>query len=230
MRLLNKLKYNVMEISRHKKLDHFYRLCSEHAPILDVGVSQEKAKVKGREPPLNTFLKTFRYGSSNYTGLGVEDLSGMGKLYPGKRFVQYSGGIFPFKEREFEWVFSNAVIEHVGDDDAQVEFLNEMMRVGRYVFFTTPWKYFPIESHTNVLFLHWNNRLFYSWCRKNKPFWTKRNLYLFSARRLDSILKRSNAKSYKVYKNRMLGITMTFTVVCSQRQDDGGRIDDLHSP
>jgi ubiquinone/menaquinone biosynthesis C-methylase UbiE len=50
-------------------------------------------------------------------------------LFPGKRFVQYAGGRFPFSNKTFDWVFSNAVIEHVGDENAQLLFLNEMMRV-----------------------------------------------------------------------------------------------------
>jgi len=93
---------------------------------------------------LNYFLKTFRYGSEHYTGLGIQDLSNMGNLYPGKTFVAYPGGRFPFEDNEFDWVFSNAVIEHVGDDADQVMFVNEMLRVARNVFFTTPNKYFPV--------------------------------------------------------------------------------------
>lgn len=181
---------------------------------LDVGVAEETKKVSERCPALNLFLKTFRYQPENYTGLGIQDLSGMDQLYPGKRFVQYSGERFPFKDNEFDWVFSNAVIEHVGDDNAQVQFVNEMIRVGKQVFFTTPNKYFPVESHTNF-FLHWNNSLFYNWCIKHKPWCTKASVYLFSASRLESIMKQSGTNSYKIYRNRLLGMTMTFTVVCS---------------
>lgn len=204
-----------MAKSRNNKLDHFYKLCTDDTAVLDVGISQETKKISGRGPTLNLFLKTFRYRPENYTGLGVQDLSGMDQIYPGKRFVQYAGGVFPFEDNEFDCVFSNAVIEHVGDDDAQVQFVNEMLRVGRRVFFTTPNKYFPVESHTNVFFLHWNNNVFYNWCRKYKPWCTKRSVYLFSSRRIDSIMRRSEVSDFKIYRNRLFGITMTFTVVCS---------------
>ena len=79
----------------------------------------------------------------------------------GTCFVKYPGSLFPFPEKSFDRVFSHAVIEHVGDDKAQVLFINEMMRVSDNVFFTTPNKYFPGESHTDTLFVHWNNRIFY---------------------------------------------------------------------
>lgn len=214
MSLIKDLKRKVMQRSRGKKLDRFYALCPEGGSILDVGVSRETGELQKKLPSLNIFLKTFRYRSEDYTGLGVQDLSGMDKLHPGKRFVQYPGGVFPFKDNEFDWVFSNAVIEHVGDDNAQVQFINEMTRVARNVFFTTPNKYFPVEAHTNVFFLHWNNNLFYSWCEKHKPRLTKENLYLFSRKRLGSMLKQANTESYRISKNRFFGMTMTFTVIC----------------
>ena len=213
MSIVRDLKFKVMEQSRRKKLEHFYSLCPDGGPILDAGVSGQTQKEM--PPSGNIFLRTFRYDSKYYTGLGVEDLSSLEQLYPGKKFVQYPGGEFPFKDNEFDWVFSNAVIEHVGDNNAQVYFVNEMIRVGKNVFFTTPYKYFPIESHTDVFFLHWNNNLFYSWCKKHKPWCTKDHLYLFSRKRLESILRQSNADSYQIYNNRFLGMTMTFTVLCS---------------
>ena len=104
----------------------------------------------------------------------------MERLFPGKRFVRYPGGRFPFADQEFEWVFSNAVIEHVGGPADQLEFINEMLRVGRDVFFTTPNKYFPFETHTNAFFLHWNNALFHWWCDKTGRSRRKQNLRLLS--------------------------------------------------
>jgi len=207
-------KKKVMGVSRERKLRHFYSLFGEGESVLDVGVAAES---KSGLPARNLFLKTYRYDPGTYTGLGVQDLSGMEDLFPGKRFVKYPGGKFPFSDREFDWVFSNAVIEHVGDDDAQLLFLNEMMRVSQNVFFTTPNKYFPLESHTNVLFLHWNDELFYRWCNKNKPWVKRKNLYLFSFARLRNLLKSSRATSFIIYKNRFVGIPMTFTITCTDK-------------
>ena len=165
----------------------------------------------------NYFLKSYRYDPETYIGLGVQDLTGMDELFPGKRFVQYPGGKFPFSDKAFDWVFSNAVVEHVGDDSAQILFINEMMRVAKNVFFTTPNKYFPIESHTNVIFLHWNNALFYNRCKKYYPWANRDSLYLLSFRRMRRLLETSNATSISLYKNRFVGIPMTFTVTCSDK-------------
>lgn len=212
MPMINQIKTKVMKSSRESKLQHFYSLFEEGESVLDVGVSAETTE---RLPIRNYFLKNYRHEPGTYTGLGVKDLSGMSSLFPGKRFVQYPGEKFPFSDKAFDWVFSNAVIKHVGDDDAQLLFLNEMMRVANQVFFTTPNKYFPIESHTDVLLLHWHDHVFYNWLRRHRPRLTKDNLYLLSNRRLRRLLEKSNATSYSLYRNQLLGIPMTFTVVCA---------------
>lgn len=222
MLLINRLKEKVMKSSREEKLTHFYSLYREGMTILDVGVSSETGTGM---PARNYFLKNFKYDSKYYTGLGVQDLSEMGNLFPGKRFVQYEGGKFPFEDNEFDWIFSNAVIEHVGNDEAQLLFINEMLRVAKNVFFTTPNKYFPIEAHTNIFFLHWNNSIFYRWCRRYKKWVTRDNLYLLSGRRLRKLMDLSNATSYEVRKNHLLSLVMTYTVTCTvSRQHESDKI------
>lgn len=209
--VLRGLKLNVMKRSRERKLDHFYAHFREGMTVLDVGVSSETRPTSAIQ---NFFLRTFRYAPECYTGLGIQDLRGMAERYPGKRFVQYAGARFPFDDREFDWVFSNAVIEHVGDERAQLSFLNEMLRVGRNVFFTTPNKYFPVEPHTNLLFLHWNNAIFYWWCKRTNRYVRKHNLHLFSIRRLKRMLAASNASGYTIFRSRLIGLPMTFTMLC----------------
>ena len=59
------------------------------------------------------------------------------------------GRNLPLRSRSFDWVFSNAVIEHVGPWAQQQRFANEIRRVAsRGYFVTTPNKFFPIEPHT----------------------------------------------------------------------------------
>ena len=208
--MLRSLKNKVVMASRRRKLEHFYALCPG-GKILDVGVSSE-----ARVPGENVFLETYRFADDTYVGLGVEDLSAVADAYPGKRFVRYEGVDFPFEDDEFDWIFSNAVIEHVGDHDRQVHFLNEMVRVSKNVFFTTPNRYFPVESHTNAVFLHWlPGDTFFQWCAKHRPHWSRTNLQLLSKADLKSVVRSSNALSYEIFSNRLLGWPITYTVVCN---------------
>jgi hypothetical protein len=129
--VFSKLKQSVMLASRERKLEHFYSLFERGQTVLDVGVSTDS----GPHRATNYFLKTFRYDPDTYTGLGVQDLYSVERSFPAMRFVRYPGGAFPFSDKQFDWAFSNAVIEHVGGEEAQLLFMNELMRVAHNAFF-----------------------------------------------------------------------------------------------
>jgi SAM-dependent methyltransferase len=52
-----------------------------------------------------------------------------------------------FANNQFNMVFSNSTIEHVGDFDSQMRMAKEVMRVGKRYYIQTPNRYFPIEPH-----------------------------------------------------------------------------------
>jgi len=67
--------------------------------------------------------------------------------------VMADGCSLPFRNASFDWVFSNAVIEHVGGGTRQSLFAQEIRRVARRGYFVaTPDLYFPIDPHTYLPF------------------------------------------------------------------------------
>jgi hypothetical protein len=73
---------------------------------------------------------------------------------PGFEAVSADGCQLPFRDRSFEIVFSNSVIEHVGSPSRQRRFADEIRRVGQRYWVQTPNRWFPVEPHLLTPFLH----------------------------------------------------------------------------
>lgn len=81
-----------------------------------------------------------------------------------------------FGDQEFDLVFTNSVIEHVGDEEKQEAFAHEVRRLGHRYWVQTPSKHFPIEAHCGMPFwwfypASWRYNLIKTW-RKKLPDWT----------------------------------------------------------
>jgi SAM-dependent methyltransferase len=61
----------------------------------------------------------------------------------------------PFEDFAFDIVFSNSLIEHLGDASSQKQFAHEVRRLAPNYFVQTPDKRFPIEPHLLAPFVHW---------------------------------------------------------------------------
>lgn len=137
--------------ARHKMFDFFTRtMCPQKKMrVLDVGVTSDTKHTES-----NYFEKLYPF-PAQITCVGTEDGSHLEEEFPGLRYLRVnSGEPLPFETDEFDIVFSNAVIEHVGSRKAQAQFASEICRVGKRFFITTPNRWFPIEHHTGIPLLH----------------------------------------------------------------------------
>jgi len=122
--------------------------------VLDVGADELAFGEGGVCRTLNFFEELYPW-PERVTALGLQDGTAFRARYPGIRYVQGDALALPFGDGEFDVVFSNAVIEHVGARKRQRTFVSEALRVGRSVFVTTPNRLFPMEVHTRLPFVHW---------------------------------------------------------------------------
>jgi len=164
----------------------FLRCCrpSPNDVILDVGVSDvvtEGANAIERKYPYPHRITA--------AGLGVaEDFRA---AFPTVRYVQIEPNKpLGFADKSFDVATSNAVLEHVGSRDHQALFIAEMLRVARKAFITVPNRYFPIEHHTAIPFMHFSDFTFMAACDWfDKSEWAdESNLILMSKRRLRDLV------------------------------------------
>jgi hypothetical protein len=123
---------------------------ARESTILDVGVTSDETH------PESNYLEQWYPHRDRLTCVGIEDGRGLEQRFPGVTFRQVEAGApLPFGKCEFDIVFSTAVIEHVGDRGRQQAFIDELIRVGRAFFVTTPNRWFPVEMHTHLPLLHY---------------------------------------------------------------------------
>lgn len=129
---------------RKRKIDLFLKLVRGRASrLLDIG---------GAPGIAGEFLGLYRC-FENVVVVNLAEQRMELESHPSLQIIIANGCNLPFSSRSFEWVFSNAVIEHVGDWDRQLQFANEIRRVSAQGYLvTTPNKHFPIEPHTLLPF------------------------------------------------------------------------------
>jgi SAM-dependent methyltransferase len=182
---------------------------NESTTVLDVGVTSDSSF---RES--NYFEQFYPY-PHNITCVGTEDGSHLCETYPGLRFRQVRPGEpLPFRDAEFDVVFSNAVLEHVGNRAQQAQFIGELSRVAKGFFITTPNRWFPVEHHTGLPLLHYLPApLFRSLIRGSRyHYWAaEEHLNILTARELSHILPRAAAA--RVEKIRLFGAVSNLVVI-----------------
>jgi len=116
--------------------------------VLDVGVTSDRRRDS------NFFEKLYPY-PHRITAIGTEDVSFLEQEFPGLTYIKTEGSEIPFPDKSFDLVVSFATIEHVGSRDNQRRFISELCRLGSAVCIATPNRWYPIEFHTVLPFVHW---------------------------------------------------------------------------
>lgn len=138
-----------------------------------------------------------------------------------------------FTDEQFDLVFSNSVIEHVGNSSDKNKFARECKRVGKEFYIQTPNRWFPIEPHLVAFFIHWLPRNLY----RKLHFLSIMHLYQIyltikngsrGSTNTEKWVDQADLLSYQqvkqlfpdtaIYKERLLGLSKSFVISTRQIQ------------
>lgn len=193
--------------SQFKKFKEINRPNS-NSKILDVGVTSDETFKDS-----NLFEKLYRW-PEKLTVVTIESSKKLKRMYPKIKIVKIiPSEKLPFRTKSFDVVVSWATLEHVGGYKKQQDFLNELLRVGKKIFLTTPDRSAIYEPHTGFLFLHWIPlKWFRAICRLfNITFWSKEeNL---NPLWLSDIQRMKLTRCVKVEKNKLFNLFSSHIII-----------------
>ena len=205
---------------RRKRFSWFQELLASHAPpirILDVGGAEDFWQK----------MEMLDVGGVSILLLNLEPAPA-----PRSRNIEAITGdardLARFEDDSFDIVFSNSVIEHVGDFSDQQRMADEIRRVGRSYFVQTPNRYFPIEPHFLFPFFQFLPRevqifvlthFSIGWAPKAKDRQEAENraasIRLLTRRECTRLLPGAT-----LYRERFLGLTKSLVLVHDGRNRD----------
>lgn len=166
----------------------------------------------------------------------LEAINEGSKLFGFNPVLINESGALPYPDGFFDIVFCSSVIEHVtvpkedvwklysGYDfkkesfKKQKELAEEIQRLGKQYFVQTPYKHFPIESHSWLPFISWLPRwLLIAVLRFTNVFWVKKtnpDWYLLNKQEMSKMFDNAN-----IIEEKVLGITKSIIAVKSIKEE-----------
>ena len=178
--------------------------------ILDVGTTPSL------DPHENFLVRKYPF-KNNITCLSNFSCEILKKKYPEINLLIGDARCIDLDDNSFEIVHSNATIEHVGSYENQLLFIKECYRVSKkYIFITTPNRYFPIDFHTKIPLLNILPKTFFRYVLKlcgDKFFSKEENLNLMCKNEIIKIVNNLKIKNYTIYENKIFGLTANFLLI-----------------
>ncbi len=134
------------KVFRGRRFIRFLEVCKPRPDdkIIDIGgttIFWKNAKLVGRKIDIIN-IRVKESTVVNINGCEISEIEGDARA-------------LPFTDGDYDVVFSNSVIEHVGDWQDQQAFAHEALRLGKILWIQTPAKEFFIEPHFLTCFIHW---------------------------------------------------------------------------
>ena len=155
----------------------------------------------GHSPTFRSNVLVDLFVDSNYHRCGNL------KIYPHQQFINANGEALPFKDKEFDYVICNQVLEHA---ENPAEFIREQCRVAKRGYMETPSLLgeflFPKKSHKWII-LHLDNKLILFEKSRMPGNYENNKIYypyaVFQADQDTTAYKQFNFEGIILYKNNI---------------------------
>ncbi|MCX7710986.1 MAG: class I SAM-dependent methyltransferase [Clostridia bacterium] len=211
--MLQRIKSYLSTKNRKKKFGLAMTYIKPGDEIIDIGVDP---CINGN---VNYFEKWFQ-GPNKLTCLGLnKDFSSFKAAFPHVDLILFDGMDFSQITNRFDFAISNAVIEHVGDYEKQKRWLQEISKITKLLFITTPNKYSPVDAHTSTFFIHWlpDNARDFIYRKLGLEWAAKDYMWLLSQGKFRKILEEANFEILKIVKNKFLFFTIDSVIIAKSR-------------
>lgn len=167
----------------------------------------------------NCFIRWLLEDGANVYATSPEDITSLEKMFPGLVVTSFPPSKSSFSK--LNYVISSAVIEHVGSEKCQIQYLNSLLQLHSQILLTTPNRYHWLEFHTKLPLLHWLPR---HWHRAflallGMKFWaSEKNLCLLSKQDLVRVIATSSQMTgltldVSWYQPKFLGMASNLVVL-----------------
>jgi SAM-dependent methyltransferase len=173
-------------ISRKRKLELFYTAIKplEQTRVLDVG-AEVNPNCNGELQLIDSYPWKENLAAINISSQQISDIK---KHYPQIDARVGDALNLPWPDKYFDVVYSNAVIEHMGDFENQKKMAAEVMRVGKRWFITTPNRWYPFEFHSRLPLVTWLPWHGYLWIGRLVSYNHEQRKYEFGTERSNTRL------------------------------------------
>ncbi len=193
---------------RRKRFAFFLSLLSRlerPVHILDIGGTGAYWKTMGLDANDQVFITLLNLTQDNVT------LPYLTSIVGDARHIQV-------EDCSFDIVFSNSVIEHVGNYPDQAQMANEVRRVGKNYFVQTPNKYFPLEPHFLFPLFQFLPLMIRVWLLQNFDLgWFTKTSDARKAKEIVESIRLLDKKEFgklfpdaTIYEEKILGMTKSF--------------------
>ncbi|OGT38057.1 MAG: hypothetical protein A3F11_03000 [Gammaproteobacteria bacterium RIFCSPHIGHO2_12_FULL_37_14] len=156
-------------------------------------------------------------GKDKIIAVSDQDASFLEASYPGLKFKFGDARKLPFDDKSIDVVFSSAVLEHVGTLNNQRGMISECLRVARKgIYLTTPNRWYPIETHTSIPFIHWLPKRYHRAILRRlglQLYSLEDNLNLLDYMTISKICMDLGIQNYVIRKIRTFGFVSNLVLV-----------------